>query len=139
MAKYRSYEKKAPARLKEPHPVWRGIGCLTMIVVPAISLGIGAVLVEMAPALGIQFPAELLGPPMMPPFLFQVPGLRPLLYWIQGQNNLYAILVGAFVATVLLAGLMAFGYALIYRLVGPSRYSGYDAPPPNVKVRKYKR
>lgn len=139
MAKYRSYERKPPARSKEPHPVWRGIGCLIMIIVPALSLGISAILVQMAPSLGIQLPPGLLGRPVMPDFLFMVPGLVPILYWIQSLNNLYAILVGTFTVTVILAGVIALGYAFIYRIMGPPRYTGIDAPPPNVKVRKYRR
>jgi hypothetical protein len=129
MAKYRSYEKSPPSRSKEPHPVWRGIGCLIMLIVPALSLGLS----------GIQLPDGLLGRPVMPDLLFKVPGLVGILYWIQSLDNLYAILVGTFTITVLLAGLIALIYAFTYRIVGPPRYSGIDAPPPNIKVRKYKR
>ncbi len=139
MSKYRTYEKKAPRRRNEPHPVWRGIGCLIMLLVPALSLGISAILVEAAPSLGIPLPPGLLGRPVMPEILFQVPGLVGILYWIQSLDNLYAVLVGAFAITVLLAGALALGYAFLYRFIGPPRYSEFDAPPPNIKVRKYKR
>jgi len=30
-------------------------------------------------------------------------------------------------------------YAFVYRLVGPPRYGPLDVPPPNVKLKKYKR
>lgn len=139
MSKHRTYEKKASASSKEPHPVWRGIGCLIMLLVPALSLGISTILVQMAPSFGIRLPDGLLGRPLMPELLFRVPGLVGILNWIQSLDNLYAILVGAFTVTVLLAGVLALGYAFIYRIVGPPRYSGIDAPPPNIKVRKYKR
>lgn len=139
MAKHRSYERQIPARSKEPHPVWRGIGCLIMLLVPALSLGISALLVEMALSAGIQLPPGLLGYPLMPNILFRVPGLVAILNWIQSLHNLYAILVGAFTVAIILASLFALGYAFVYRLVGPPRYSGMDAPPPNIKVRKYKR
>lgn len=139
MAKHRSYERQIPARSKEPHPVWRGIGCLIMLLVPALSLGISALLVEMALSAGIQLPPGLLGYPLMPNILFRVPGLVAILNWIQSLHNLYAILIGAFTVAIILASLFALGYAFVYRLVGPPRYSGMDAPPPNIKVRKYKR
>lgn len=139
MTKHRSYERNVPSPSKEPHPIWRGIGCLIMLIVPAISLGLSSILVQMAPSFGIQLPAELVGYPIMPPFLFQVPGLVGLLSWIQGRNNLYAILLGTFMVTVVLAGVLALLYAFIYRLVGPPRYSGMDVPPSSVKVKKYKR
>ncbi len=139
MSKYRNYEKKTPARSSEPHPIWRGIGCLTMLLVPALSLGISTILVQIAPSLGIQLPDGLLGRPLMPELLFRVPGLVGILNWIQSLNNLYAILVIMFTITILMAGVLALGYAFIYRIVGPPRYTGMDAPPPNIKVRKYKR
>jgi hypothetical protein len=139
MAKYRTYERQAAPTRKDPHPIWRGIGCLIMLIVPALSLGISAILIQLAPSFGIQLPNELLGPPLMPAFLFQVPGLVGILNWIQGRNNLYAILVGTFLVTILLAGVLALGYAIIYRIVGPPRYSRFDAPPTNIKVKKYKR
>lgn len=139
MSKYRTYEKKTPARSSEPHPVWRGIGCLIMLLVPALSLGISVILVQMAPSLGIQLPDGLIGRPVMPELLFQVPGLVGILNWIQSLDNLYAILVGMFTITILLAGVLALVYAFAYRIVGPARYSGMDAPPPNIKVKKYKR
>jgi hypothetical protein len=139
MSKNRSFERQVPMRSKEPHPVWRGIGCVIMLLVPALSIGISSIIIEMALAAGVQLPPELLGYPLMPNILFQVPGLVALLRWIQSLNNLYAILVGAFTVGVVLSGLFAVGYAAMYRLVGPSRYSGIDAPPENIKVRKYKR
>ena len=140
MTKHRTYERQPnPVRRKEPHPIWRGIGCLIMLLVPALSLGISVLLIEMALSLGIQLPPGLLGYPLMPNILFRVPGLVAILNWIHSINNLYAILVGAFAIAIILASLLALGYAFLYRLVGPPRYSPLDAPPPNIKVRKYKR
>lgn len=139
MSKYRSFEKQMPPRRKDPHPVWRGIGCLIMLIVPAISFGISVILVQIAPSMGVQLPIELLGRPVMPEMLFKIPGLVGILNWIQSQNNLYAILIITFVVVVVLGGVLAFGYALVYRIAGPPRYSGYDAPPPRVKLKKYKR
>jgi len=139
MTKHRTYERQLPARSKDPHPVWRGIGCLIMLLVPALSLGISVLLIEMALSLGIQLPPGLLGYPLMPNILFRVPGLVPILNWIHSINNLYAILVGAFAIAIILASLLALGYAFLYRLVGPPRYSPIDAPPSRVKVKRYKR
>jgi hypothetical protein len=139
MAKHRNYVREANQNRNEPHPIWRGIGCFIMLLVPALSLGISFLLIEMALSAGVQLPPGLLGYPLMPNILFRVPGLVGILNWIQGLNNLYAILLVAFTVAILLTGLFALGYAFIYRLVGPSRYSGFDAPPPSIKVKKYKR
>lgn len=139
MSKYQTYQRRIPRRSNEPHPVWRGIGCLIMLIIPALAYSISVILIQIAPSLGILLPAGLLGYPVMPAWLFQVPGLVGFLHWIQSINNLYAILVGTLVITVFLMGALALGYAFIYRLFGPPRYSPLDAPPPNIKVRKYRR
>lgn len=139
MSKYRSFEKQMPPRRKDPHPIWRGIGCLIMLILPTLSFGISTILVQIAPSMGVYLPVELLGLPVMPELLFKVPGLVGILYWIQSQNNLYAILLFTFVVTVVLAGIIGLLYAFMYRIMGPPRYTGYDAPPTNIKVKKYKR
>jgi hypothetical protein len=140
MSKYRTYERQAaPIHRKDPHPIWRGIGCLIMLLVPALSLGISSILVQLAPSFGIQLPYGLLGPPLMPEILFRVPGLVGILNWIQGRNNLYAILIGTFAVAIVLTSVLALGYAIVYRIIGPPRYTKYDAPPPNIKVKRYKR
>jgi len=110
-----------------------------MLVVPVLSFGISTLLVQSAPSLGIQLPVELLGRPLMPEIMFKVPGLVGILNWIQSLDNLYAILVGTFTVAVLLTGLLALGYAAIYRIVGPPRYTDIDVPVSNVKVKKYTR
>jgi hypothetical protein len=139
MSKYRTYQREAPPRQKDPHPIWRGIGCLIMLLVPVLSFGISTILVQMAPSLGIQLPVELLGRPLMPELMFKVPGLVGILNWIQSLNNIYAILVGMFIVAVILSGVLALVYSFVYRIVGPSRYTDLDAPVQNIKVKRYKR
>ncbi|MEW5939284.1 MAG: hypothetical protein AB1750_06470 [Chloroflexota bacterium] len=140
MGKYgATYQKATPRRSNEPHPIWRGIGCLIMLIVPAISFALSMATVQYATRRGIQLPPSLTGYPVMPEFLFKVPGLVRILTWIEAQYNLYAYLAITFFFMVLVAGVIALLYALIYRISAPPRFSGYDAPPPNIKVKKYKR
>jgi len=140
MAKYHTYERRGKSlRRNEPHPIWRGIGCVTMLLVPAMSLGLSIIMIDLALKNGIAIPEGLLGLPIMPSLLFRVPGLVKLLIWIESLNNLYAILAGAFTLTIFLGGVLALLYAFAYRLVGPPRYTELDAPPPNVKTKRYKR
>jgi hypothetical protein len=140
MTKYRAYERRArPIRRNEPHPIWRGIGCITMLLVPAMSLALSSIMIDLALKNGVAVPVGLLGRPIMPSLLFRVPGLVNLLIWIESLNNMYAILAGAFMLTLFLGGVFALLYAFAYRVVGPPRYTGLDAPPSSIKVRKYKR
>lgn len=139
MSKYGSYRKEIPPRSTEPHPVWRGIGCFIMLIVPIMSYAISVLTVDYAIDQGIRLPEGLAGYPVMPELLFSVPGLVDLLFWIQGLNNLYAYLLVAFFFIVILGGVFTLVYAIMYRVSGPSPYSQFDAPPPNVKVKKYRR
>jgi hypothetical protein len=139
MSKYDSYRKPLPAKNYEPHPVWRGIGCFIMLILPIISYAISVLAVDYGIQQGIRLPQGLAGYPVMPDVLFKVPGLVNLLFWIQSQNNIYAYLLVAFFFLVISGGTLAFVYALMYRVTGPSQYSEFDAPPSNVKVKKYRR
>ncbi len=139
MSKYSSYRKPLPAKSYEPHHIWRGIGCFIILILPIVSYVISLLAVEYAINQGIRLPEELAGPPVMPEALFKVPGLVGILLWIQSQNNLYAHLLVALFVLVLLAGIFTLVYAIMYRVSGPSPYSEFDAPPPKVKVKKYRR
>lgn len=139
MSKYRTYQRKAPPPQREPHPIWRGIGCLIMLVVPVLSFGISTILIQLAPSMGIQLPVELLGRPFMPEYMFVVPGLVGIINWLGSIDNLYALLLGTFIIGVLLSAVLALIYAFVYRIVGPPRYTELDAPVENIKVKRYKR
>ena len=139
MSKYGSFRKVTPPKNYEPHPIWRGIGCFLIVVLPPISYVISMLTVDYAIQQGIRLPDGLAGYPTMPKVLFSLPGLVNILYWIQSLNNLYANLIVAFFILVLLGIVTAFFYAMMYRVSGPPQYSEFDAPPPNRKVKKYRR
>jgi hypothetical protein len=106
--------KKRPWKV---HPIWRGIGCILIILVPILSY-IGAVmLVEMNMAESwVPSPAVFMQTVTMPVFNVPVP-------------HLYANLVVAGVLILVgYAGLMVL-YAIIYSIVGPSQLGPLDAEP----------
>lgn len=139
MSKYGSFRKVSPPKSYEPHPIWRGIGCFLMLILPPISYVISMLTVDYAIQQGVRIPEGLAGYPTMPEVLFSLPGLVSILYWIQSLNNLYANLLVAFFILVLLGIVTAFFYAIMYRVSGPPQYSEFDAPPQNRKVKKYRR
>ncbi len=140
MSKYQTYARKSrPPRRNEPHPIWRGIGCVIILFVPVLSYILSTIAVDYALKSGIQIPAGLLGSPVMPDWLFVVPGLVGFLNWIESQYNLYAYLLMALFFAVALGGVMSLVYAILYRIAGPPRYTELDAPPPSVKTKKYTR
>ena len=63
MGKYSSYSRPKPKpRNVGVHPVMRGIGCIMMVVVPILSYGIAALLVNYGATHGWPIPAEWFGP-----------------------------------------------------------------------------
>lgn len=92
------------------HPIWRGIGCILLIVIPVISYVAADFFVEnRARYTWIIIPKELIQTNLGDPLLWV-----KLLYTAIFVFCLYLILL---VITV-----------VINRLVGPSRYGPYDVP-----------
>jgi hypothetical protein len=141
MTKYSTAQQRRSVSNNERplHPVWRGIGCILILFIPALSFFLAAATVQLAVDQNWPMPYQLLGYPAIPNLLWKDIGIVPLLSFIHSQNNLYAILTVTFVYIVFFVSLVSFGYAFLYRFVGPSRYGPLDAPPPKVKVKRYNR
>ena len=129
---------KPKPRQEGPHPVWRGIGCLMLVIVPFISFGLAEITVQ-DPWAQQFIPFQLLGNPVMSPSLWKIGSLNPLLGFIQSQDNLYGALVFTVLFIIVLGTLISVANALIYKSMGPPQYGPLDAPPPRYKVRRYKR
>ena len=140
MTKYTVASQRRAVRQQQATPaIWRGIGCLLILAVPLISFILAAATVQFGMDHQWPLPYQLIGYPVMPNLLWKVPGFVPVLTFIQAQNNLYAVLTLTVVYVVALGTLISLIYAIIYRLVGPSRYGPLDVPPPSIKVKRYKR
>ena len=137
MGKYGRFEQKT-AKKKVLNPIWRGIGCLLMVIVPAISYGLAIFLIPIVIASG-YVPLELLGRVRFPEWVFKAPILYNLALYFGGINDLLAKLIGYFIILVVLAGIISLTYILIYQVVGPARYSKTDEPPSKHKPKVYKR
>jgi hypothetical protein len=126
MAKYDKYSPRS--RMQERpwdiHPVWQGIGCILLVLIPIMAYT-GAVLIvqENNAQHWIPLPAEMLQ-------TVAIPNLTSV-------DHLYANLLIAGILTFLGFGLIYAIYAIVYHFVGPSPYGPLDAPP--VRYRKKKR
>ncbi len=140
MTKYSVASQRRAAPRPEPvHAIWRGIGCLMILIMPVLSYLLAAATVNFAVHTDWPMPYQLMGYPLMPAYLRSILGLAPVLDFIEKQRNLYAILLVALVYTVAIGAFISLGYAVLYRFIGPPRYGPLDAPPPSVKVKRYKR
>ena len=125
MAKYTMYGRNQPPPPKpwKIHPVWRGIGCVMMVIIPVISYAGAALLVESNQQHHwITMPAEFMAAVSIP-YVSVVPHL------------IANLLVTAVLIFIGYGALMIF-YSAIYRLIGPPTLSPIDAPPERRKRRK---
>lgn len=136
MAKFEKYRRKSPPK-KEISPLWRGIGCILMLIVPVISYGIAYVFLQEAKTLG-WVPPELLGRIKFPDWMYGVPFLDTIARFFGSLKDLWAMLIFFFVTLFILSGLISLVYSALYQLVGPPRYNELDAPPTR-RGKEYKR
>jgi hypothetical protein len=96
------------------HPVWRGLGCLLIILIPIISFAAARLLVQANSEQGwIVIPDELAG-------AFSAPFVGVVTY---------TDLAVTMIVLIVFFGLATILYSMVYRLFGPPRYGPLDSPP----------
>jgi uncharacterized membrane protein YphA (DoxX/SURF4 family) len=119
MGKYGKLSRQVPPpqRPWSVHPIWRGIGCLMVLIGPFIAIAAAHLLLDMNLEQGwFQIPAEFSGP-------FTLPGTNTTL------NHFFADLLLAGVLLLIGFAVMMIVYSIIYSIMGPPRYGPLDAPP----------
>ncbi len=118
MGKYDKYNPRSRAR-ERPwtiHPVWRGIGCIMVILIPIMAYAGSVLLVQMnLEKRWLPAPAQLMQTVSIP-YLGSFPGLY--------ANLLVTVLLSLVGFSVLTAI-----YSIVYRMFGPPQYGPLDAPP----------
>lgn len=116
MTKYDpTYQPQSRRSIIPPvHPVWRGIGCFLLILLPIVAFAGAKILVQVNfTQRWVQVPAELGGS-------FVVP--------IIGRVH-YADLAVTMILIVIGFALLTVVYAVLYRILGIPRYGPLDSPP----------
>jgi len=138
MGKYHSGVRREEPRSEGPHPIWRGIGCLLIVLVPILSFAAADVTMPFFQDRG-WIPRELLAMPQTPDWMWIAPVVAQTFQFLFGRPGILATLVLTFIYILLIGGILTVFYSYMYQLTAPSRYGPMDAPPPRVKVKKYKR
>jgi hypothetical protein len=138
MGKYRRESRDPRSKEKQLHPIWRGIGCVILVLVPIISFAAASVLMPLLLKRG-WVPQQLLFTPQAPVWLWYAPILAEVFQFLFGRYAIFATLILTAVFIILLSGVFSLVYAIMYQTVAPPRYGPMDAPPPKVKIKKYKR
>jgi hypothetical protein len=139
MSKYqRYYVQPATEKPWKVHPVWRGIGCLFMIIIPVMSYA-GALMLVRANLRGNWFPvpAELANQVDFSRITNFLPLLKPVL---DGLGRIYYIdLLTTILLMVVGFGLLTIVYSLLYSAAGGNQRSPLDAPPVRSSPRRKSR
>jgi len=140
MGKYRSSARRVEKPKDQgPHFVWRGLGCMMMIIIPAISYAAATLTIDYGLAHSWSIPYQLLGYPKLPDLIYKSNALVALLAPITRIQNLYAYLGLGILYMIVISGTISIIYAAIYSMLGPSRWGPMDMPPPKFKPKKYTR
>ena len=140
MSKHRSNSiKVVKERSGQPHFLWRGIGCVMMLVIPVMSAAIAYEVINYGLNNNWPIPFQLLGTPRYPDLFYRSSGMMIILSPITAIRHFYAYAVGTLIFMILIGRVMSPIYAYVYRMVGPAQYGPLDAPPPNIKIKRYKR
>ena len=106
MGRYSKHQRQAKDELKGPSPMWRGLGCVLMVLILVMSYAGAFELVKANAQQGwVQVPHEIRG---------SLPKVS-----IDKQPVLYVELIVAFVLAVFGFGLFILVYSFIYRLGSP--------------------
>ena len=136
-SKYSKYQRK-PEKKPEPNPIWRGIGCILIVVVPVISYALMVILTPVIVATNLV-PYALLGYVKFPDWVLKTPILSEVTFFIGGINDLGLKLIAFFVILLLPTAIFSLLYTMVSQVIGPPRYSDKDAPPSKYKAKEYKR
>lgn len=121
------------------HVIWRGIGCLMMLIIPAIAISAAYETINYGIQSHWAIPYQLLGTPRLPELFYKSNGLMIILSPIINTPNFYAYVALSFLYILVIGGVISVIYAMVYRAIGPSRYGPTDAPPPKIRTKKYTR
>lgn len=124
---YKSYRDPVIERKWKVHPIWRGIGCITIIIMSVIAYAGAVEFIKFnQQARLIPLPNELYEP--MGYVSYTIPDTSKTF-----GANLGDTLLGVPVFTVIFwlvgMGFFTFIYAVVYQMSGPPRYSGANVPP----------
>jgi len=117
------FEKEKREKSREPHPVWRGIGLVMMIMIPIISFAASDLLLQAARRSGMVFPPQFQSPPT------NIPVYGPV-------TDLKAVLIVGFVVMLILFGFFSIINAAIYGQSKGSTYQHFQAEPKAYKRKR---
>jgi uncharacterized membrane protein YphA (DoxX/SURF4 family) len=119
MGKYGKISMQAPPppRPWSVHPIWRGIGCLMVLIGPFVAIAAAHILLDMNLEQGwFAIPRELAAPYTLPAANYTI-------------THFFGDLLLAVVFLLIGFSVIMIVYSIIYSIMGPPRYGPLDARP----------
>ena len=119
MGKYGKLSRQVPPpqRPWEIHPIWRGIGCLMILIGPFVAFATAHIILDMNVDQGwFPIPGEFSAPLTLPGIGYTI-------------DHFFADLIGTGVLLLIGFAVIMIIYSIIYSVMGPPRYGPLDAPP----------
>lgn len=128
-------------KARETPAIWRGLGCLLMIIIPIMSYAAAVITVqsvyENRPAF---IPRDLLISVDVPSLVWQyLPVMAAFFQNILNDPFIWVNLVVTVVYLLLFSGVISVIYSALFRAFGPPQYGRLDAPPARKQPKKYVR
>lgn len=122
------YERTESDKRWNVHPIWRGIGCILLLIVPFLSFILARVFLASVHFLPI--PESLMKPVVFS--YYETDFLDGIVYRINDFLNgrlLYGELFFTVIFIFIGFGVISIIYGVFYRMFGPPRYGPLDEPP----------
>jgi hypothetical protein len=127
------YRRDHAERRWKVNPVWRGIGCVLLLLIPIMSWYGTTIFLQSNKK--IVLPWELTTVVSIP--YTHVTEIDKVIASINRYFDATGFVFGQLFFTIILSfigfGVLAFIYALLYKIAGPPRYGPFDVPPNSIR------
>jgi hypothetical protein len=127
------YRRDQQQRRWKIHPVWRGIGCALILLIPIMSWYAATLFLKTNRQ--IALPWDLTKPVTIR--YSQVPEIDRVIADFNRYTISHNLVVGQFFFTIIIMflgfGILSMVYAFMYQIAGPPRYGPLDVPPTSMR------
>ncbi len=123
------YRKERQERAWKINPAWRGIGCILCLIIPIMAWVGASVLLQSG--LNLPLAQEMTKVVVIPTIRIAV--IDRYIVQVNQFFQANGFTEGQLIVTIIFLfvgyGLLAFIYAVLYKIAGPPRYGPFDVPP----------
>ena len=127
------YRKERQERPWVIHPIWRGIGCALILLIPIMAWHAAVLFFQTNKTIPLSY---TISKPITIPYS-QIPEIDRIIAIFNQYTVSHNLIVGQFLLTVVFMfigfGILSLIYAVFFKAAGPSRYGPFDVPPDVMK------